>query len=171
MIILDKETSGISPYINGALSLGAVDFQTGETFYGECRLTEGRVANQKALEINGFTPEQISDPAKQSDVQLYMSFVDWATSKDRGNVLGGHNIGHFDILFLEEIHTRSPIKDQKFPFSYRTVDLHTLGYQKFGISLSHEQVCVKLGLPPEPKPHNALEGALSELAAIKLLLS
>jgi hypothetical protein len=153
------------------LSLGAVDYLTGDTFYGECRLTEGREIEPIALQINGFTEKQARDPQKQSDMDLFLRFVMW-TQTLSSKVLGGHNVGHFDIIFLEEIYSRIPHTFlPKFPFSYRTVDLHSIAYAKFGESLTHSQICEKLGLTPEPKPHNALEGAKSERAALEVLLS
>jgi DNA polymerase III epsilon subunit-like protein len=169
MIILDIETSGISPYKNGMLSLGAVDFNTKEEFYGECKLTEGREITPIALEINGFTVEQVNDPNKQSDVELYLAFCLWAQKREP--LLAGHNIGHFDILFLEEIHTRLPFEGEKFPFPYRTIDLHSVFYALYKESLSHDKICDRLGLPCEPKPHNALGGAKSEAEAFHTLFS
>jgi DNA polymerase-3 subunit epsilon len=168
MIVLDIETTGVSFYYNGMLSLGAVDMDNGDEFYKECRVTEGREITDIALEINGFSKAAISDPMKKSDVEVYEDFVEW--SKSRSNILGGHNIGHFDILFLEEIHTRSKYAKTKFPFSFRTVDLHSVAYAALGKSLTHSQICEALGLESEPKPHHALYGARSEAAAFKKLL-
>lgn len=175
MIIVDIETSGLDPKINGMLSLGAVDLETNQEFYVECFLGEGREINDRALEINGFTQEQIKDTNKLTDVEAIIAFCRW-TERFQDKMLGGHNIGHFDILFLEEIWSRvesgcfEGLKP-KFPFSYRTVDLHSIAYSRFKQSLTHEEICIKLGLPPEPKPHNALEGARSEASAFRFLLN
>ena len=169
MIILDIETTGTDANKNGMLSLGAVHYETGETFYGECHLTEGREIHPIALEINGFTLEQIHNKSLPSDGKLLMNFI-IAFSHLKDNLIGGHNVGHLDLLFIEEIFGRDKRISTKFPFSYRTVDLHSLAYQKFGESLSHEQICKRLGLEPEQKPHNALKGALSERDAFKILL-
>ncbi len=173
MLITDVETSGLSPYKHGLCSIGAVHFETGEEFYAECRVSDDRVIDQFALNVNGFTIEQLKDLNKKTDIEIYQDFIKWAADFGgfkNGNVLGGHNVGHFDILWLEEINARVEPKI-KFPFSYRQVDLHTLGFARFGESLSHEQICIRLGLKPEQKPHNALCGARSERDAIKLLLS
>lgn len=166
MIVLDIETSGVSAIKNSMLSLGAVKYDTGEEFYAECRITAGRVVEPIALEINGFTLEEIQADGKASDVDIYERFKHWAAGD---KLLAGHNVGHFDIIFLEEIHERLYGANVKFPFSYRTVDLHSIAYARFGESLTHEQICLKLGLMPEPKPHNALQGARSERAAFQML--
>lgn len=172
LIIGDGETSGLSPIENGLLSWGAVDYLTGDEFYGECYLTRGRVATKEAMDVNDIGWAKLTDYSLIPDTQLVLNFFRWA--KPRAKILGGHNVGHFDILFLEEIYSRFPDEFKaefpKFPFSYRTVDLHSVGYAKWGESLTHSQICEKLGLEPEPKPHNALEGAKSETAAFKAIL-
>ncbi len=80
------------------------------------------------------------------------------------------------ILFLEEIWSR--LEDSKklelgglkFPFSYRTIDLHSLAFAATGESMSHAQICDFLNMPQEPKPHHALYGAISESGAIATLI-
>lgn len=169
MIILDEETTGLSPILHSIASIGAVDYESGDEFYVECHIPDGKLIDQRALDVNGFTMAQLKDFTKPSPHDAYFQFVEWA--KGRGKLLGGHNVGHFDILFLEELHKTAGIASQnKFPFSYRTVDLHSIAYTKFGEELSHEQICVKLGLEPEVKPHHALFGARSERDALKILL-
>jgi DNA polymerase III epsilon subunit-like protein len=173
MIVVDIETSGLSPHKHGMLSLGAVDLDSGQEFYGECQLATGRSIDSYALELNGFSEESIKDENKMSDIELFWTFVRFC-QKFKDNTLGGHNIGHLDLLFLEEIFSRSqgilPDQLRKFPFSYRTVDLHSVFYAKHKISLSHKDICLHLGLEPEPTPHNALNGARSETNAFRLLL-
>ena len=172
MIILDIETTGLSPTKNAMISLGAVDFNSGKKFYCECQVGPNDEVNDGALAINGFTKDQITDYRKLKAVDLYVYFLEWANQfEDR--VIGGHNVGHFDILFLERYHQElnETLKNKiKWPFGYRTVDLHSIAYAVFGESLSHEKICEKLGLPVEEKPHNALTGAWSEAAALKTLL-
>ena len=145
MIILDLETSGLDPQIHGMLSLGAVDFETGDEFYGE----------------------NIYDSTKQTQVELYQKFVKWASG--RSTLVGGHNVGSFDVQFLKKVHSKQK-KITKFPFQFRYVDLHSAAYQRFGESLSMSQICGNLGINPEPSPHNALTGAKKEYECFKLLL-
>jgi DNA polymerase III epsilon subunit-like protein len=168
MIVLDIETTGIDPRKHCMLSLGAVDYESGETFYGECCIFGNAKVDQRALEINGFTLEEIRPGEKQCDFQLYISFLAWV-DQFPNKLLAGHNVGHFDILFLEQIHNQKINEGTPWPFVYRTVDLHTVAFLKFGESLSHEKICERLGIPPEPKPHNALRGALSERDCLMML--
>lgn len=169
MIILDIETTGLDPQKNAMVSLGAVDYDTDKSFYGECRIEEGDEVNDGALAINGFTREQINDIDKVYAVTIYEQFLNW-TQQFKDKLLGGHNIGHFDLLFLERYHRElHKIRETLWPFGYRTVDLHTVAYDVLGKSLSHEKICEALGLPVEQKPHNALTGARSERDAFQML--
>lgn len=167
MIILDIETTGTDPQEHQMVSLGAVDFENGETFYGECRIYKTDDWEQEALDINGFTLEQITDPTKQTAYDLYKKFVKWTES--RSTMLAGQHVGSFDILFLMEIHKRGR-NDSKFPFRYQSIDLHSVAFSKFKKSYSMSKICEKLGVTPEIKPHNALNGALAEYQCFKVLL-
>lgn len=168
MIILDIETTGTDPKRNCMLSLGAVDFETGKEFYSECSIFEHSEVDPVAMDINGMNIADHQPGMKINPIRLYLDFVDWC--EDFPDVtLAGHNIGHLDILFLEECH-RLHLGNVGFPFSYRTVDLHSVAFTVFRESLKHSDICKRLGLPPEPKPHNALSGARSERDAFKLLL-
>jgi DNA polymerase III epsilon subunit-like protein len=150
------------------VSLGAVDFLNGETFYGECRIYKTDFVEQEALDINGFTLEQITDPTKQTAYDLYKKFVKWA--EPRSTMLAGQHVGSFDILFLKELHKRGR-SDSKFPFRYQSIDLHSVAFGKFKKSYSMSKICEKLGVTPEVKPHNALNGALAEYQCFKVLLT
>lgn len=167
MIIIDLETTGIDPSTHSILSIGAVDFDTGETFYRECRKDFYAQYTDEALTINGFTLDQINDKTKPTSVQIYHDFVKW--SKGRSTLLAGHNVGGFDLKFLQKVHSKQR-KFSKFPYQFRTVDLHSLAYQRFGKSLSMSAICKKLGIEPEPDIHNALTGAQKEYECFKLLL-
>jgi DNA polymerase III epsilon subunit-like protein len=168
MIIIDLETTGTLPETCQMVSLGAVDYKTGDTFYGECRIYESDQWSQEALDINGFTLQQITDKTKPTPVQLYQAFVKWC--EGRSTQLAGHNIAGFDVLFLKNVHRRqNKIKD--FPFHFRYIDLHSVAYAKLKKSYSLKKICEKLGVPPEPDPHNALNGALAEYECFKILLN
>src|SRR6266446_1769812 len=136
MIVLDIETTGIDSRKNCMVSLGAVDYESGKELYEECRIWSESEVEPIALQINGFTPTQIRDESKASPEDVYLNFYNWCEINKLQTLLGGHNIGHLDILFLEEIHRRY-FPQMKWVFGYRTIDLHTLAYKKFNESLSH----------------------------------
>ena len=170
VLILDIETSGINPRKNGMLSLGATNLKRAWNFYGECRIPAGREVNPYALGINGFTTFQCYDEGLNTDVELLHRFVASVSAQYESDkvIVAGHNVGSFDIQFLNEIAARGEIC---LPFSYRTIDLHSLAFGKYHRSMTHKQICEALHLPSEPIPHNALSGARSEAAAIELLLA
>lgn len=120
MIIVDIETSGLDPKIHGILSIGAVDFENAENkFYGECRLKEGAKVDLKALEVNGFTGEQIKNCPKSCE-ELMKEFLDWTkTIPDR--TLAGHNVA-FDTGFLKENCKEFGLE---WSFGHRYVDSHS----------------------------------------------
>ena len=166
-IVVDLETSGLIPGIHQFLSIGAVNFDTGETFYGECRIYDRNKISPTALKINGFTEQSCRDKKKQTPYQLYVKFMEWIG--EGRHLMMGQNIGHFDILFLERIHLSLKNKSP-FPFRYQTIDLHTAYYTKYQESLGMASICEALDIEPEPDIHNALTGALKEYECFKKLL-
>lgn len=170
MIILDIETTGLSPSKNSMVSLGAVDYTTNEEFYGECQIASLTEIDDFALCVNGFTREQVTDSTKQWSWQLYLTFMEWA--KGREMLLAGQQVGAFDILFLKHIHeTNIQFGGVKWPFGHRSVDLHSVAFAQLGKSLSLDGILEAVGLEPEPKPHSAITGARLETKAFRLLLN
>lgn len=129
-----------------------------------------------ALEVNGFTKEEITDKNKLSEAELVAEFLLWSESVE-DKTLCGQNPS-FDRDFIKAACARARIN---WPLAYRTVDTHSLcwmhmvkrGYQ---IPIDKEQKRSMLnlnallnycGIPREPDPHNALTGALchGEVAA------
>lgn len=168
MIVFDIETSGTDPLIHGMLSLGAVDYDTGATFYGECRLETHQKWDEFALKWNGFKVEELYSKDKQSHVQLYQKFASWALF--RSSMLAGQHVGSFDVQFLKKVHSKQK-KIKEFPFQFKYVDLHSVALAILGKSLGMAQICKELGIEPEPSPHNALLGAQKEYECFKILLN
>ena len=170
MIVIDVETSGVDPYKNSLLSIGAVEFERSENqFYGECRVWEGAHIDPEALLINGFTQVQVTDPKKKSDKDLLLDFLQWANGCSE-KTIAGHNPS-FDRDFLRVTAMRYHVN---WPFAHRTIDLHSIAYfhalrrgiappQKNNHSdFSLDKILEYTGIPPEPKPHNGLMGAKLE---------
>lgn len=101
MVILDIETSSANPYSGSILSIGAVELENFENiFYGECRVEDGADIQDRALEVNGFTREQILDPNKPTLKELLVRFIEWYGTVNE-KTIGGHNVGYFDLRFIE----------------------------------------------------------------------
>lgn len=170
MIVLDIEATGTNPSKHSILAIGAVDLAHAEhTFYGECRAWEGAHIMEEALAVNGFSLSAVKDPAKQSEAELVRQFLAWSDDLD-DRTLAAQNVA-FDAAFLQAACERAGVA---YPFAHRTIDVHSVVYTHILLSgkqppfdayhrhsaLSLDAARAYVGLPSEPTPHNALEGAL-----------
>ncbi len=179
MLVIDVETTGVDPQKNAIVSIGAVDFlNPARHFYMECRIFDGAEIDERALEINGFTHEQIKDPNKPPLRELMKHFLIWAEQSEN-KTIAGHN-PHFDMGFLKASAERTGFF---WTFPYRTVDLHTVCYSHYmqrGVQppqrkgrtdIDVDTVHTYVGLPEEPKPHHGLRGAKMEAESFSRLLN
>lgn len=173
MLILDIETSGTSPQKHSVLSVGAIDFLKPERiFYQECRIWDGAHIDKEALAVNGFTSEEINREDKPTEAEIVKEFFDWAL-KSADHTIAGQN-PFFDLFFIQAAAERARIG---FPLAHRIIDLHSICYfhmLKRGIEppaknrrtdLNSDAVMEYVGLPAEPRPHHALNGAKWEAEA------
>ena len=170
MLILDIEASGTNYQKHSVVSIGAIDFiNPTNRFYGECRIWEGAHIMDGALEVNGFTEAEITDPNKKTEEQLVTEFLEWSnTLSDR--TLAGQNVS-FDRDMLKAAAARAGLN---WNLAYRTIDTHSLCWMhmiKAGLTppldeehkrsaLDLDDILNYCGIPEEPQPHNALTGAL-----------
>jgi DNA polymerase III epsilon subunit-like protein len=178
MIIVDVESSGTDPIKHSILSIGALDFDNPQNqFYGECKIWEGAHIMDEALVVNGFSREEATDINKQTEAELVKKFVDWAL------VCGEHTFAGQNISFDRDfIHNACFRGHLNWPFAYRTIDQHSLCYMhmiKQGINppvnknrtdLNSDKIMQHVGIPVEPHPHNALNGAKVASEAISRML-
>ncbi|MEI6528235.1 MAG: 3'-5' exonuclease [bacterium] len=178
MIIVDVEATGVDEVKHALLSVGAIDFEHPERqFYEECRAFPGAHVMDEALAINGFTLEQVNDPNKQTDEDLIKHFIGWA-KQSQDHTFGGQNPS-FDRDFLHRAADRYGLD---WPFAFRTVDQHSVCYTHMvlkGIKppvahgrsdLNSDKIMKYVGIPEEPHPHNALNGAKVAAEALSRLL-
>ena len=177
MIIVDMESSGLDPYKHSLLSVGAVEFEKPENqFYEECQMWEGAHVDARALEINGFTFDQIHDPAKKSENNLLNNFIFWAESCGELTIAGQNPSTDRDFLRAAALRYHT-----NWSFAFRVVDLHSVAYlhmKERGIdppvvnkhsALNLDTILKYVGMPEEPKPHNGLRGAKLEAEAFSRL--
>jgi DNA polymerase-3 subunit epsilon len=178
MIVVDVEASGVDPYKNSLVSVGAFEFEHPEnTFYAECRIWQGAHIEDPALAVNGFSREQIQDGGKKSDKEIVEDFLRWVeTCAD--HTLAGQNPS-FDRDFLMATAHRYHLN---WPLPHRTIDLHSIAYFHYlrkGLlppashkhsDLNLDKILQYVGIPSEPKPHNALTGAKLETEAFYRLI-
>lgn len=180
MIIIDIEASGVDNRKHSIVSIGALDFSNPTNrFYGECRIWPGAHIMDEALKVNGFTKDQITDPNKKSEAELVQEFMEWSQHmSDR--TLTGQNVS-FDRDILKSACDRANLP---WDFAHRTIDTHTLCFMhmiKRGLTppfdpqhrrsaLNLDTILNYCGIPEEPKPHNALTGAMSHTEVTSRLL-
>ncbi|MEM0143859.1 MAG: 3'-5' exonuclease [Candidatus Parvarchaeum sp.] len=178
MIVIDVETSGTNPYKHSILSIGAVDFSNPERqFYQECQIEKDKEYAEDALNVNGFKKETLNDPKKKTLERVLNEFIEWLKPL-ADKTIGGHNV-NFDAGFLNYSLKRYNID---FSFGHRVVDTHSLVYASLlrrglDIPLKNERTDINsdyvfnyVGLPSEPKPHNALNGAKMEAESLSRLI-
>lgn len=180
MIVVDVETSDVSPYKGGLLSIGAVEFENpSNQFYGECHIDANTSVSPHALKVNGFTQKEITDISKPSQTELVNKFLEW-TKPIKDKTLGGHSTA-FDVGFLRAAYKKAG--HDRFPLSMFFIDMHNIVYghmrknlkavpiNKYGsFSITADRVYEYVGMPPEPKPHRGLTGAVMEAEAMGRLI-
>ncbi len=178
MIIVDVETSGTNPDFHSLLSIGAIDFDNPKnTFHIDCSAFEGAHIDTDALKINGFTPERVFDSSLKTDKEALLLFMEWLKTVNE-HTIGGQN-PFFDVSFLLKTSERYHLN---LSLAHRIIDLHSIVYYdmiKKGITppqangrtdLNSDKIMNYVGLPAEPKPHIALNGAKWEAEAFSRLL-
>jgi len=178
MIVLDIETTGTDPRLHSIVEVGAIDFDSPGNFFNErCSVWEGAEIDFKALEINGLTSMDIQDKTLLTQKELISAFMTWI-DRIEDKTIAGQNVD-FDINFLNESSARCGLN---FRLGKRKVDQHSIVYAhllkrnikpplKDGFSgLNSDFIMNYAGLPPEPKPHRAINGARYEAEALSRLI-
>ena len=181
MIVIDIEASGVDYKKHSIVSLGAIDFSNPDNrFYGECQIWEGAHIMDEALAVCGFSEAEITDKNKKTESELVREFMEWSQHmSDR--TLVGQNVS-FDRDMLKAGCERAGLP---WDLAYRTLDTHTFCWMhivKRGmippIDAQHRRSALDLdavlnycGIPEEPKPHNALTGAMSHAEVTSRLLN
>ncbi len=177
MLIVDIETSGTNPLKHSIISLGAFDLRDPQRHFSDlCRIWDGAHIMDEALNYNGFHETEITDQTKQSEGQLIERFLEWAMTSEDHTVAGQNP--HFDFNFIQQACARSGLN---FPLAKRLIDLHSICYfhmirtgrvipiEKGRSSLDSDKIMDYVGIPAEPKPHQALNGAKWETEAFHRL--
>lgn len=181
MIIIDVEASGTNYEKHSIVSIGALDFdEPTNRFYGECQVWDGAHIDEGALEVNGFTEEELRDKNKQTEAALVRAFLEW-TQHMADRTLVGQNVS-FDRDMTKAASLRAGLS---WDLAHRTLDTHTMCWMhmvksglKAPVDPQHRRSALNLdavlnycGIPSEPEPHNALTGALCHAEVTSRLLN
>jgi DNA polymerase III epsilon subunit-like protein len=178
MIVLDIETTGLDPRRHSIIEVGAIDFDCQGNYFNErCSIWDGAEIDFKALEINGLTLSEIQDQTINTQKEIITKFMIWM-DQIQDKTIAGQNVD-FDVDFLNESSLRCGLN---FSLGKRKVDQHSIVYAHFlkrnirpplkdGFSdLNSDFIMNYVGLPSEPKPHRAINGARFEAEALSRLL-
>lgn len=187
IVVFDTETTGLSPTRNGILALGAVDMATGDRFYEECRVDPDTELNSYAFGVNGFSEADARDPNKENVAELAKHFEAWCKAHN-ATVIAGYNV-RFDIAFLksalakhgmawdlpdkyvdvEEVYMHEIFNNPLFSDEVNRYMLREEGGKSLN-AIKMDRALESLGVGKEPKPHNALRGALYCAELLSLML-
>ena len=118
-------------------------------------------AAKRALDVIDYSPR-----AWANAVDLETALTAY-TKKASDAVFCSYNV-FLTYSFLDAGFKSAGVED---PTDYHRLDLFTLAWSRLGMaSLSFDQICRKLNIPPEPKPHRASTGAAKQLAVLRALL-
>lgn len=172
------EASGLDPKKHSMVSVGAIEFERPERqFYAEPRVWEGAQFDPDALQINGFSKDECLDESRRPFKDVMRDLYTWIEKAEERTLVAQNPSSDRD--FVNAGLSRTGIS---WRFSYRTIDLHTVAivdHIQRGITIPHENqrsalnldaILKYVGLPEEPRPHNALTGAMSHAEALSRIL-
>lgn len=166
LIIVDIETTGLDPSTAEIIEIGAilVDRETGlslGTLEMKIVPTSIETAEPAALAVNGYNAEEWK--AATPLVDAMTRFADFA----RNATLMSYNVS-FDYGFLREAFRKTGVRDT---MRYHRLDLLTLAWAELPASTSYSlrNVCIALGLEPEPAVHRGISGAMKAYEVYQLL--
>ena len=105
VIIFDLETSGLNPYHDDIIEIGAKVFQEDNSFQMLLKPKSGRPISKKITEITGITNRDLRANG-QDWKNAYSEFYNWIfeTAKDKENItIVSHNGDTFDFVFLKRM--------------------------------------------------------------------
>src|SRR6478609_11686186 len=97
LVFTDTETTGLDPVLNEVLSIGiqvcdAATFEVVAEREWYIRPECIETASEKALEVNGYTPEKWTSAGARPGTEVFAEVAEWMTK----GVFAGHNCP-FDI--------------------------------------------------------------------------
>jgi len=115
VIIFDLETSGLNPYHDDIIEIGAKVFQGDNSFQTLLRPKSNRPISKKITEITTITNQQLREEGKPWQT-AYSEFYNWlleATKDEEQVSIVSHNGTTFDFIFLKRMFQElAPLLDE-----------------------------------------------------------
>lgn len=167
--LVDLETTGLDATMHEIIEMGVVVFD--KTTLEILATLDLRVlpehldrASPRALEINGYTPKGWKEAVPLSEAMTRFALVTVGSQFLAQNVV-------FDWAFIQEASRTTNIP---LALERPTLDLPSIAWGKIPHtkvqSWSLKTLATYLGVPPEPKVHRALNGALCGYEVYKALM-
>lgn len=171
-IFLDSETNGLNPSIHRVLEIAfkIVDLSTGEIKESyqtlvKQDLTDWKKSNPISLEINGFSFAEVSKGKTQKEVskEIIAIFEKWDIERKKAVFICQNP--SFDRVFFGHLIDPELQEAKKWP--YHWLDLASMHWalcmkegktRPWDAGLSKDMIASFYKLPPEEKPHRAMNG-------------
>lgn len=104
-IILDFETSGLNPYHDDIIEIGAKILGEDNIFTMLVKPKSGNLICKKITDITNITNRMIMNEGKSWEIS-YIAFYNWLIEnldKNNPNLIVSHNGTTFDFIFLEKL--------------------------------------------------------------------
>ena len=165
----DIETTGTDPLVHEIIEIGLVvvdqqSLQAVGEFETKIKPEHIELAQAKALEVNGYRPEDWQDACALKQAMAMYSVM----AKDA--IFVAYN-AFFDWPFVHEAFRRSALTD---PLDCHHLCAMSMGWFRMrptGLvgGLSLKNLAKRLGVPEEPLPHRAINGARTVYEVFKRL--
>lgn len=186
-IFLDIETTGLDFRKHSPVEIAVVlvDLRSGTELGKYCSLIaltneEWAKRDLNAISINGFTKEELSAAKDLSNVSAEITELFTHMGVVRGNALFICQNPSFDRAFFSLI--VATYEQEKRLWPYHWLDLASMFWVRAvrewvqpeeidaGFSVSKDKIAARLGLPPEAKPHRAMNGVQHLLSCYKAVV-
>lgn len=175
-IFLDSETNGLNPRKHKIVEIAfkIIDVDTGDLkdhyesliFQSE---DDWKLSDPESLQVNGFTWEKVKGGQKAEEAGKQVQVCFHRNGIKRGNAVFICQNPSFDRIFFSQLVDTDV--QEKLLWPYHWLDLASMywgeGIRKGQLGLfpfpwetgfSKDKIAKALGLPPEEKPHRAMNG-------------
>lgn len=167
----DLETSGDIFGLHEILEIGLVVFdpntlKIADTYSQKIKPEHIETAKRAALDYNGYNEKDWQDAANLKEaIKIY-------AEKTKGCIFCAYN-ATFDWGFINEAFRKTGVQDPMSTFeNHDRLDMLSIAWER-GLkneqSFSLKTACKLFGVPPEPEPHNALNGTMTAYELFKKL--